>query len=106
MDHVLGSLAYSIGGIAGHLLDPIGFILAFLCSFFIRRKHHIFIVGLIVAVIVESLLTYISYTRAWGEGLHLGFIASSAQAAASYAIICRIHSKREPSQGTDATGAR
>jgi putative exporter of polyketide antibiotics len=71
------------------LLDPISFVIAGLATLVARRWWHCVIVGVVVALVVEMILTSLQYTRDFGEGLIPGVIASSAHSAIAFWLISK-----------------
>ena len=69
------------------LMDPIGFFVILITSFFTSKKWIIPISAVTGAIIVETILTANQYNRDWGSGLLIGLFASSVHAYTCYLFI-------------------
>jgi len=86
------------------LLDPISFIVALVIVLFSRRWWIIIVAAAVSAVIVETILTSTQFTRTWGQGLLLGFVASAIHASVIF-FVRQTLTRRSGSAGGPATAS-
>ncbi|MGF6862843.1 hypothetical protein ABIE69_003433 [Rhodobacteraceae bacterium MBR-64] len=68
------------------LLDPVGFFVALVVVLFSKKKWIILLAAVLAAVVGETILTSIQYTRNWGQGLPIGFLAGLVHASIVFGI--------------------
>lgn len=81
--------------IIAKLLDPISFIVVLVVTLFSRQKWIIPVAAIAGAVVTETVLTSIRFTRPWGQGLVLGLVATGVHAIVCYWLVGLIKRKSE-----------
>lgn len=75
------------------LFDPISFLLALGGACFARRPWHVFILGLIVAVLTATIVAATTYGSSWGDWFIPRLLAATVHAWLGYAIVDLVRKK-------------
>lgn len=87
------TVAFIVGGLLGKLLDPVSLVLCFILLVIKREKWMIGVSAIAAAIASETVITLMLFTRTWGEGLVLGFIASLIHSVLAYWVVGKFRKK-------------
>ena len=78
------------------LLDPVSFFVALVVVLFSKKKWIILLAAALAAIIGETILFQLQYTRIWGQGLPIGFLVGLVHASIVFAIRSRLGIRKQP----------
>ena len=97
-----------IATLIAKLLDPVSIVICMVLLLIKREKWMIGVATIVAAVVVETALTKLQYSRTWGQELFVGLVASLMHATLAYLVIRKFaksksESPRDGGHATDQT---
>jgi hypothetical protein len=81
------------------LLDPVGFVVSLVVVLFSKKKWIILLAAALAAAVGETILSATQYTRTWGQGLPIGFLAGLVHASIVFGIRSQLGVRKQAKTG-------